>query len=296
MFDVKKRKIVLSIIGWFLFLMFLPALRSSAKEEMVITSIDFLTTINGIDDYDKSVIITIPAETMDIYGEELRAFMEERLMLPGMVLYCNPAEGYTSFEFLRNHMTGEECKNFYNAIFGKQNVQIKIENVDEYFPSNTDSQYMIENIEPVFYITGNEELVYCNYYVKTANNCIFYSPEDMSYLGPRGDEFPDSEKYSGYVWVQEDPYSGGSLHFPILAQKTHRTFDLRWIGAGAGLVIIVIFFVCIKHPRRHLSKEKKACFCSSCGNMMKKGDSVCKKCGQKINLREISEYEKKGFM
>ena len=188
-----------------------------------IDSIDFLTTVKGIDRYDKKIIFNIPTDSMDKKGDEIREYFNN--IKPALATLEEEKElDEIVFSLSQEDMSLKDMDIFEKSILGDEQSNIVEENVESKFSPFVFSQYYHESIDLSNYVMGDNSFTTCRYYVSTSNDCHIYYTDSLDYL----DEYEyDNDTYPGFAFLDSENYYGKAIEYPILVQKEYNVSEMN---------------------------------------------------------------------
>lgn len=159
-----------------------------------IDSIDVLTTVKGLDNFDRKIIFKVPESSMNENGAKISEYMKS-LAKSGMTFEETKEDSMTVFSYEAKSLNMSDLETFMKTIFGKDNVTLSKEE-----PQGTDSSafsfysLFIENVKFTDFVVGNAT-TYCNYYTAINNE---FQVRDTRNMGFYGDDY-ESYQYPGYA-------------------------------------------------------------------------------------------------
>ena len=225
-------------------------------EYLSINRIDLLTDAKVYDCYDKMIVISIPEESMEKKGEEIKAWLEERVPT-GATSEWSTEDTDTIFTVTKEDMTGEQLGVFLQEYFDSEACTVVQNDLRENQSPFSFNIELFENIDFSNYIVGDQRYYTdVNYYVKGENGYVggrYFS--DLAYVTE--DDYDYVSEYEGYRYGRQDQGENGITVFNAYFQKVYRVDKVNVetsMGLGGGLSR-TITFVLDAEP----TEEEKAC-------------------------------------
>jgi len=193
-------------------------------EYLDIDSIDMLTDAKVYDCYDKTIVISIPELSMEKKGEEITAWLEERV--PNGAKGEWTTEGTDSvYTVSKEDMTAEQLEAFLNEFFDTDTCSVTQEDIRENMSPFSFNIGLIEIVDFSNYVIGDQ--VYhtdINYYVKGENGYVGGS--DLSDLSRYEESDYSDAQYEGYRYGAEDYREGALRFYSSFFQKLYRVDEV----------------------------------------------------------------------
>ena len=190
-------------------------------EYLEISGIDFLTDVQGIDDYTRTVIFRIPSASIEKKGNEIDAYMES--IVPSGASYdAQETTDGMEYTYTASGLTVEEIGAFDLALFGEGNYTEE-QNVDEYYSPFAFTQYFNEELLMANFLEGSSSVV-CSFYVAVSDVFNVNMTSSPDYIYNAASSYSESETYAGYYLLNTVTcYPDYSCSAPMLVQKTYVT-------------------------------------------------------------------------
>lgn len=189
-------------------------------EYVTIDSIQLFTDINGLDDYSRKIVFTIPGTSMDKKGTEISGYFHD--------MKCEVEEEQdgdkTLFCLFTKNVNADALETFDREVFGAENAELVQTNVDESFSPFVFSRYWKERVNFANYIAGENTGTRCTYYVSAAPEYHFYQTEDFANLSQPDAE---AEEYPEYYHLDSRSVGSEDVFYPLLVQREYRVFEMN---------------------------------------------------------------------
>lgn len=202
-------------------------------EYLDIDSIELFTEASKYDDYNKEIVLTIPDDSMNLKGEEIKAWVAERVP-SGAEAVWTEGEGISVYTVSKEHMTAADMQVFLNSYFDSDACVVTQTDIKEDMSPFSFNIGLVENVDFSNYIIGDS--LYetdVNYYVKGAEGYVGGRYlEDLAYEAVDSDVL---EENNGYREGNSE-YGDGLLRtFDAYFQKTYRVSQLD-VASSVGLL------------------------------------------------------------
>lgn len=190
-------------------------------EYISIDSIEILTRVNTLDDYDRGVVFTIPQSAMTSKGDQIREYMSE--VTPAGADGSWQEDEYSSvFTIKAQNLDAAALQDFNTALFSTESSTVTGEMIHEDRSPFSFEKLLSENIDLSNYVTGGGSSTRVTYMVKTVEpySAEFVSDGYNSGFGYESEEFP------GYMILSENWTSGGLNEFGIKLSKDYAVTSL----------------------------------------------------------------------
>lgn len=211
-------------------------------EYLDISSIDLFTDALGYDSYNKSIVLTIPEKSMELKGDEIKSWLEERLPAGAE---CKWEQNGTDhiYTVSKAGMTASELSVFYEEYFDSEACKVTQEEIKEEMSPFSFNILLTEKIDFSNYIVG-ERTYYTDIssYVKGVNGYVGGKYLDSLAYYKEDDDI--SDKYPGYRHGLLENRSGCIYNFSSNYQKVYRVAETSIessVNFGEGLQRKVIF-------------------------------------------------------
>lgn len=205
-------------------------------EYLSINSIDMLTDAKVFDCYDKTIVISIPESSMEKKGDEIKAWLEERV--PSGATGEWSTEGTDSiYTVSKEDMTADQMETFLKEYFDSDDCVVEQKDIRENMSPFSFNIGLVERVDFSNYVIG--ERIYntdIRYYVKGENGYVGgrYLEHLASYI-----ETDDiASEYEGYRYGTEDSKDGALRTYSAHFQKVYKVDKVNVetnMGFGGGL-------------------------------------------------------------
>lgn len=198
-----------------------------------INSIDLLTDVSGYDSYNKTIVLSIPQESMNLKGDEIKSWLAGKVPSGAAALWSE--DGTDSiYTVTKSDMNAEGLEAFLNEFFGTELCSVVQTDIRENMSPFSFNVGLVETIDFTNYLVG--DILYrtdINYYVKGINGYVGGRYLDSLAYYDEGDDI--SNDYEGYR-VGAVSYDNDLLRsFSAYFQKIYRVSDVT-IESGLGML------------------------------------------------------------
>lgn len=202
-------------------------------EYLDIDSIELFTEASKYDDYNKEIVLTIPDDSMNAKGEEIKAWVGERVPAGAEAVWTE-GEGTSVYTVSKEHMTAADMQAFLNSYFDSDACVVTQTDIKEDMSPFSFNIGLIENVDFSNYIIGDS--LYdtdVNYYVKGAEGYV--GGRYLNDLAYQVIESDVPEENNGYQEGNSE-YGDGLLRtFEAYFQKTYKISRLD-VASSVGLL------------------------------------------------------------
>ncbi len=177
-------------------------------------SIKIYTDVHGLNEFDRCVVFTIPAHSMERKGEEITNYMNSVSEGKFEGSWETLEDGAGVFTVTAKSMTGEQLNAFDAQVFPSQKTSIETVDSDDAVSPFIFSQNIVEYIGLDNYMVENHTSVKYEYYVKAD------ADYEVSSNGYSGSENTDYVMLSG-GWCDDE-----GMQVPLVIQKAYKVQGL----------------------------------------------------------------------
>lgn len=194
-------------------------------EYIEINSIDMLTDAKVYDCYDKTIVISIPEFSMEKKGEEIKAWLEERV--PSGATGEWTTDGTDSvYTVSKEDMTAEQLETFLNEYFDSDACVVEQTDMTDGMSPFSFNIGLVETVDFTNYIVGDRSYYTdVNYYVKGENGYV--GGKYLSDLAYYTDTDNVVSEYDGYRYGYEDYENGNLRTYNAYFQKVFRVKEVN---------------------------------------------------------------------
>ena len=202
-------------------------------EYLDIEEIVLLTDVNSYDLYDKTIILTIPENAMAKKGEEIKAWLAQRVPEGANSEWKEnkPENGElisSVFTVNGKGMSGEKLEQFLRHFFDSDECVVEQKKVKDNMSPFAFSNSLVETIDFSNYVLGDRSYrtdIY--YYVTGANN--YKAGSSLNNLQVESD-YNDNDAYPGYKWIRQRNVADNLRQYSSFSQKVYRVKDINIIS------------------------------------------------------------------
>lgn len=193
-------------------------------EYLDIKSIELFTDMSGFDSYDKSIVLTIPEESMNLKGEDIKAWLGERLPT-GAEGTWETVDTDSIYTVTKAGLTAIQLENFLNEYFDSEKCSVIQEEIKEGQSPFSFNVELTEYVDFTNFIVGERAYM---------TDVVLYVRGHDGYVGGKYldtlanyDQQDDmSDKYPGYRPNYSDMNDSSVYMFSSNFQKVYRLSDV----------------------------------------------------------------------
>lgn len=202
-------------------------------EYLDIDKIELLTDVNGYDSYNKTIVLTIPKSAMEKKGDEIKAWLAERVPEGANAEWKEDQNGKFIYTVSKKEMSATELETFLKTYFDTDNCsveQIKLtDNVSPFAFRNS----LQEIIDFSSYVLSNR-INYTDIYAYVVGANGYGAGRDINDLADGTVSEDDYSEYPGYKKLSTNKLDNTVRQFDTISQKVYRVSEVN-VTSAVGL-------------------------------------------------------------
>lgn len=204
-------------------------------EYLDIDKIELLSDVNGYDSYNKSIVLTIPKYAMDKKGDEIKAWLAERVPEGAAAEWSENTESSTSiYTVSKKDMSGADLETFLKAYFDSEECFVEQNKVTENVSPFAFRNELKETIDFSNYVVGSR-MNYTDIYSYVIGNNGYGAGRRLTDLSDGTvTEDNDSDDYPGYKRTNINYLENSLRQLESISQKVYKVSEVN-VESNIGL-------------------------------------------------------------
>lgn len=202
-------------------------------EYLDIDRIDIVTDVNGYDSYNKKIVLTIPVYAMDKKGDEIKAWLAERVPEGATAEWNEDDSASKVYTVSKNEMSGADMEKFLKTFFDAEECSVEQNKVTENVSPFVFRNELKESIDFSNYVPSNR-MYYTDIYSYVVGTNGYGAGRNLNNLGDGTVSEDDYSDYPGYKRAETSSMENSTIQFDSVSQKVYSVSEVS-IESKVGL-------------------------------------------------------------